>query len=1066
THIKNTNNQITQGMPTENPIIRETIIHELPIRETVVQGPPTREMNIQQPNIRNTTVDSYVPTNGQIMDQTIGRNDYIGINYDRYLQSNKANHSYANNIDSTLNASQNMEDRINEIVFRRGAGISYGKSEDKLINKFDLHGIDNTNAQLQHQIANHSKMYNVNDGADSQLKRMIRDYNEAANNGVATPSDKKHLEDRMTDAAQSILGVAGKDSELADFFKVIKDPEQFKKLPDALKRVYKDMRSEISGTADSITQMIKLIENMGLEIDKDIIEKLKKSKSELTSTDESISNTMSGNSDNSGSLIGNILGAAKGVWGGFGTAMGAIGLGNLVPTSLGSLARMTIGGAATEYRRWGAMDMSGAAAAMNQGYGAQNPGIMNNILASNQNIGLDWYRATHGMVDFNEYANNANTLLTGVQGHYGQGADKLSGVSDMYNLSRTTFDIGKVFGVSSPQMADITKSFYKELGQGAKETSDQLLKLAETAQAANIPVGEYLKTIASLSVKFKGMGVDVSLASIGMNNMINGYGMTETEAENFIGGASNMVSHMSSSTGETAYFGNLAGISSNPWTNMRSVRDRWSLKNGKVSVNNNATTDAFKMIDQELALYSKIGGANKDLQWNTVYDRMKTLGMQDDQSASIATNLYMKGDMKNLETFFDKQLAGTDSKQQSVKIDGQADLERRIETTADKMDSLTQAENSLRLMQATMGQELKGMFDLIGGSLQDNILNLNDTMATLVKSMQSNKMVQGVENLLEQLVKHPGWALLGLIAGKIVGNAAKSFIASSIVGGGAGAAALNGGKVVSKGAINALKRAAGSIDKEALGSAFKTVGNGILNGTEKVLSNPITKVAAPLAIAGGIIWSNSDKYAIGDDSMSGHFNRDLKKYYEHKKNGTLTAKDKKAYKDAMDFGKKAFGTSSSSYLPSDAINYKDNQYNLTFGKKDRLYRDEDGHITGTFDNKGNFVPFKVNNKKSLTKDNQLIRDIFASNIQKEVYDKKGNLDFSKLANYTSNHPNWHPEDVKNFKKELNKFKKTSSNSKSNGTGAMQDELIKINNAIVGAHGKNKNNTFYDSKLGK
>ena len=107
-------------------------------------------------------------------------------------------------------------------------------------------------------------------------------------------------------------------------------------------------------------------------------------------------------------------------------------------------------------------------------------------------------------------------LLTQVQGHYGEGHNKEQGRQDLESMSKMAVMIEEVYGVDS---VNTINTFYKELGMSTEETNTLLSKLVNTAEMANIPVSQYVKTIGELSLKFRDLGVDVKIAENGMRTL-------------------------------------------------------------------------------------------------------------------------------------------------------------------------------------------------------------------------------------------------------------------------------------------------------------------------------------------------------------------------------------------------------------------------------------------------------------------------------------------------------------------------------------------------------------------
>ena len=373
------------------------------------------------------------------------------------------------------------------------------------------------------------------------------------------------------------------------------------------------------------------------------------------------------------------------------------------------------------YKKFGAQDVSTTKATFQQGYGLDvglNQFINEKTIADFANY--------NGIIKFGDYSNQLNALISGVQGHTGRGYDKVSGVQDMLDMADMATKMNNVYDVDTTSAIN---TFYKTLSMTADETTNYLYKLVQTAQNSNIPISQYVKLIEQLSTNFNKLGINIELANIGMNNlMLNG--ISYSDAQSFTTSYASALSNFGNNPAEAAFYGAMTG--QNPWDATWDSVDLWSFdENGNYVVDNTATDRLMMMFDAKTALYDQIGGGTKF--GNTILHRMfkDDMGFSS-KDAAMAVELYRMGDSQGLAQLFNS--AGLED-ENTVKLEGQAELEAALNSMATQVDELTAAENQVKVTSMELAEVNQTTIDKFGEFLQSALAEIGSIMIDLTGAL-------------------------------------------------------------------------------------------------------------------------------------------------------------------------------------------------------------------------------------------------------------------------------------------------------------------------------------------
>jgi hypothetical protein len=555
-------------------------------------------------------------------------------------------------------------------------------------------------------------------GAHANFSKIYSDFekNPNAENMQKVQDANKVLNEQTASSAQIINDMMKAISEMSSITNMT--TKQYDKLPDNVKKAldfFKKIEETTGKSAKNLAGFGGDFPMGSSDITGNLLGGLKDSNSEfnkMTDMFSKLKRDASGVFAPMKDMAGKILGTI----GSIGSTMNSLGLGVGIPTSIGE-AKGYIKNSVEWYKKFGQMDVSEALA-----QNAQGGGVNNNILMQNRQLGMDMSLKTFDIIKYDDYANMSNSLMNSVQGHYGQGNNKGAGQIDMQSMTRTAVDLSKLYGVDSQ---GTISTFYKELNMEAGKTEELMRNLAGTAQAANIPVSEYTKTVTNLSLQFRDAGIGIESVQNGMRNLVMS-GMTLNNAQNIMNDVSSAGNKFAQSTGNAMYFGMQSGAGSNEFEAYNALNLRWD-KNGYVK--DGADQKLFNAMDAALSTYTgAYGDKNSDVGKFGIQQVLKNqFGITNAKDVSQLTELYASGDIKGFGDLMSKKSDG--------KPPGQDELEAKLEKAASYTDELTKAEKMNTNIQQQLATVNKSLLDMIGKGLQKLISALGSAIVGLSRTI-------------------------------------------------------------------------------------------------------------------------------------------------------------------------------------------------------------------------------------------------------------------------------------------------------------------------------------------
>jgi len=175
----------------------------------------------------------------------------------------------------------------------------------------------------------------------------------------------------------------------------------------------------------------------------------------------------------------------------------------------------------------------------------------------------EYFKMTNGMVKEDDYLNHYKTLTQTVGGHYN--SDPNSNMQDIAQMTENTFAWGLTNGVDGSTIGAFYKNTYKDLGMSASEATQALVNVGQAAQAAGIPVKQYVSTVNQLSSNLINHGVSARQVMATMARLTVGRGMRIEDASGLIQSTANANENMAKDMNNSAFYGMMAGQGGNPF---------------------------------------------------------------------------------------------------------------------------------------------------------------------------------------------------------------------------------------------------------------------------------------------------------------------------------------------------------------------------------------------------------------------------------------------------------------------------------------------------------------------
>ena len=483
------------------------------------------------------------------------------------------------------------------------------------------------------------------------------------------------------------------------------------------------------------------------------LEHLKNLEAELSKTAEKIKDIKDDGFD-LGDMVKSAVSGLSSVHGAFVSGMGMMGLGMLAPT-LGNLTRLG-SNAFGRYRDMGQYryELARADFAMGADLNRGQASYMINNMAD------EYFKASGGQINFDQVKNFNLALRRGVGGHYGSSPTEAQ--NDMFRITESTFAIAQQYQLNDNDVASFMKNTYKDMGMAADEASYMMVRMAQTAQQAGIPVSNYIGAMSNLIGGLREYGLTAEEVEGAMKAMVS-KGVRQEDASRLLSDTAHAARGMGfNDPGSSAFYAMMAGQGNDVFGNIVSGRQMLD-SNGK------PMEGYYPMMAQRLfaetGLMGMIGGGpGSDLGAWMVSEQLSKRGYSQ-ASVSMLTDAYRNNDMERFTDLLQKADEEKEGIEQKL-ADATKEATDKIKASGSQLSAVTQAQAAVMLAEKHLGEVIEKDLDKPLKSLVD----------TFGKGL--NMVVGAVEHVIEAFTKFAGTE-----TGQALGNMATTNPLGLLAGG-------------------------------------------------------------------------------------------------------------------------------------------------------------------------------------------------------------------------------------------------------------------------------------------
>jgi len=605
---------------------------------------------------------------------------------------------------------------------------------------------------------------------------------------------------------------------------------QYKLLNENDKGTLDSFLKSSDNAAASLRDAISAIE--AIDPQHESLQTLKNINNELSSTANSIKDIKDDSFDVKDVLSGAVSGVKK-AHGLFVGGMGLMGLGMLAPT-LGNLLQIVGGGFEAEKR-------SGI---YRYELAKSDFAIGNSINESRNNFYVDtmadeYYKLSQGQIGWDQVKNYAIAMRRNVGGHYGM--DPSQSRADMDKITTNTFGIAQMYGLNENDVSSFMKTYYKDLGHSADQASYALVQMARSAQAAGIPVSQYINNMTSMMSSLREYGVEGEKIQQFIRDL-TGRGMRIEDASQLLTDTAHAGRNMGfNDWGASGFYGIMAGqggdIFGNIVSGMMPVRSDGNINQEYYS------TMAQRLFFEAGMMGGIGGGPGSYLGASLLMDTLSKRGYSQ-RSVSMLGDAYLNNDMQLFEDLLKEADEEKENSEEGLK-NAMSEARQKIEASGNQVSEITKAQTSVALAEKHLGE-------VIHSDLQEPLSNLRKGFDDLLTGF-----VSSVELLIKELKKFSS-SSTGQAIGNFLGDMSPGGLALAGLGGLAAAGAgVKGVKILGE-----LTKYSIFKDPSKLSTGAKVVNS--IPGWGKLLG-------AGAVLGGGIAFSKTQTFSDISDTVSGLF---------------------------------------------------------------------------------------------------------------------------------------------------------------------------------------------------
>ena len=376
------------------------------------------------------------------------------------------------------------------------------------------------------------------------------------------------------------------------------------------------------------------------------------------------------------------------------------------------------------------------------------------------NYGQNVFKASYGQIGFDAYSNMYQNLSKNLMGRADR-SGSAKAQDAMYFTYGMTLPVN-MYGISAGTATNFASEFYMNNRMSAKETMDMFYDVIGRAQKSNIPIEKYMRTITTLSHKYREIGYGGKQVAANIQFMIDN-GLRIEDAQSLHGEILGAQTNFSLNKSNAVY-SILAGQTHNMFTAMfmnLKTHDRFGNPiQGRQKLIGEQMMEKLRMTD---GMFS-----NPVMRRFNYMQQFMGMGVGL-KNANLMTDAAVKGDTKKLGAYLD----GAEEK----KLKKNMNLKKSVQGFANELANASallseKQKNQANMMSAAnqiaehLGSHREGMqaFSNMIDTATQNLINGFERLVQFINNLDL-KNIPGASKAFAFAIEHPFLTLGGAYAG-------------------------------------------------------------------------------------------------------------------------------------------------------------------------------------------------------------------------------------------------------------------------------------------------------------
>ena len=466
---------------------------------------------------------------------------------------------------------------------------------------------------------------------------------------------------------------------------------QYDKLSQEDKNALDSSIASSENAAQSLSQIIAALSQ--LDPENKTLDTLKKTNKELLNTTQHIKD-IKAESNPIADIFKAATSGVKSILGVITAGAGLMGLSAIIPTP-GNIKNF-ISKSFDFYKEDGQRryDLSRARQAMGASISPGMDSYLINDLADR------YYEMSVGNIGFDQTKNFYTNLAYNVGGHYGSNPEQAS--KDMQAITNNTFALAYSYNMSDSDVSNFMKTYYKDMRMSVTDASYMMVKLAQSAQQAGIPVANYVSALTNMTSSLREYGMSAESIAGMMDTLINSQGLRMEDAQGLVNETAKANRNMANDWGMSGFFGMVSGQSGDFFGN---IAAGLTPIDSQGNVNKGWSQMMTQRLFSETGLMGGIGGGpGSPLGAMMVSNQLNKRGYSQ-RSVSMLTDAYANNDMELFQTLLEQAEEEKDGAQEKL-TKAMQDAEKSITASGTQMSGISKIQAEVTLAEKKLGEAI------------------------------------------------------------------------------------------------------------------------------------------------------------------------------------------------------------------------------------------------------------------------------------------------------------------------------------------------------------------------